>query len=330
MTYTQPQKAVAALLSMGKPEAEAVLARLSKDETDRLLANSRNMRSVPVEDLAAIAFDFEKAFNAAIIYDADTSFHRLVTEARGNGLDADKTPEVEAASEVPAAFGFTAFENADTHEIVEFLADEDAFVAACVLTGLAGDMAGEVLQLLDDTRRADIFRAMAALGEANPFAFQAIDGAANDFFNDRKADSNAGKLTGLARLLNSIDREAAESAIQSLKDTFEEKDLSALRSMLFRFEDIVKLEAGARSAVFDSLSADTITLALRDADEVLRESILSSISQRTRRIIENDLKAQTNINQKAVRTAQKLVVSQILQLAAVGSLALPGNELEAA
>ena len=100
--------------------------------------------------------------------------------------------------------------------------------------------------------------------------------------------------------------------------------------MLFRFEDVVKLEPGTRSAIFDAISADTITLALSDADEGLREAILSSISQRTRRIIENDLKTQTKVNQPAARNAQKLVVSQILELAAVGALALPHDELEAA
>ncbi len=96
-------------------------------------------------------------------------------------------------------------------------------------------------------------------------------------------------------MLNTMEREAADNAINALQDSFNEKELSQLRAMLFRFEDIVRLEPAVRSMVFDSLAAETITLALRDCSESLQEAVLSSISQRTRRIIENDLKAQAKI-----------------------------------
>lgn len=331
MTYTQPQKAVAVLLAMGQPQAAAVLARMSGEETDRLLSNSRKMRSVPPEDLAVIAGDFEQAFNrVAAICDADSRFHQLVSEARGAGEESGSIQAAATVADAPAAFIFTAFVDASTEEIVDFLSNEGILVSACVLARLPGDRAGDILQQLDEQRRAGIFRAMATLGDVLGAALQAIDEAAIGFFNAKKAASNAGKLKSLAKMLNAIDRESADGAIRSLQDTFEEKDLLTLRSMLFRFEDVVKLEAGARSAIFDAIPADTITLALRDADEGLREAILSSISQRTRRIIENDLKAQSKSDHTAVRNARKLIVTQILNQATAGSLKLPTDEAEAA
>jgi flagellar motor switch protein FliG len=331
MKYTQPQKAVAVLLALGQPQAATVLARMSGEETDRLLSNSRKMRSVPPEDLAAIANDFEQAFNrVAAIYDADSRFQQLVSEARGTGDESGSDQATATITEAPAEFVFTAFDKAPVEEIVEFLSSESILVSACVLARLPGDGAGDVLQLFDEPRRQAIFKAMATLGDVQGAALQSIDEAAIGFFNAKKAASNAGKLKGLAKMLNAIDRESAEGAIRSLQDTFEEKDLLALRSMLFRFEDVVKLETTARSAVFDAIPSDTITLALRDADEGLREAILSSISQRTRRIIESDLKVQSKLDQSAVRNAQKLIVSQILNLATAGSLTLPTDDAEAA
>ena len=331
MTYTQPQKAVAVLLAIGQPEAAVVLARLTKAETDRLLSNSRKMRSNFANDLTAIAKDFELAFNRVEpSYDAGSSFQQLLSVVRSPEEKTVSSSENPSESAVSAAFKFSAFNDVDNEGTIGFLANEDIFVSASVLARLPGDSAGEILQMLEGSRRAAIFKAMATMGDAQTSALEAIDEAAQAHFKAAKAASNADKLARLARLLNSIDRESADNAIQALHDTFEEKDISALRSMLFRFEDVVKLEPGTRSAIFDAISADTITLALSDADEGLREAILSSISQRTRRIIENDLKTQTKVNQPAARNAQKLVVSQILELAAVGALALPNDELEAA
>jgi flagellar motor switch protein FliG len=331
MIYTQAQKAVAVLLAMGKSDAAAVLERMSQSETELLLANSRKMRALPPEDLATVADDFENAFaHAADIYDADARFHQLVCETLRNETTQDPLHEFPASDEMAETFSFMAFNEASIDDIIEFLAGEDTLVSACLLSRLPGDIAGEVLQRLEEQHRSSIFRAMAAMEEPHIQALQAIDEAATAFINAKKAASNVGKLNGLAKVLNSIDRDSADSAIISLQGTFEDSDLSLLRSMLFRFEDVIKLEPGARSAVFDAISADTITLALRNTDEALREAILSSISQRTRRVIENDLKTQTKFNVLSVRGAQKSIVSAIMKLASEGVLKLPTDEQQAA
>lgn len=331
MNYTTPQKAVAVLIALGQPEASAVLARMSRQETEILLANSRKMRSVPPEVMAAIAAEFEREFNRAeTIYDPDSKLHQLVADARKPDLGESEPSVLIPVNQAPPSYVFTAFENVPNEEIVEFLSAEDDLVAACVLSRLPGEGVGDILGMMDESRRASLFKAMATLGEPKTAALQAIDAAAGEFFQSKKEADNTEKLKSLARILNSIDRESADGAIRSLQDTFEEKDMSSLRSMLFRFEDITKLEGATRSAVFDAIPADTITMALRDADENLREAILASISQRTRRIIENDLKSPSKANQAAVRNAQKMIVSQILNLSATGSFTLPGNDLEAA
>lgn len=331
MTYHSGQKAVAVLLAIGQPEATHVLSKMSRQEAELLLSNSRRMRSIPPEEMARIASDFEKAFERApAIYNVDERFQNLVLASKEIPTGSADKSDGGGLAEPEKPFAFTAFDDVALEELVRFLDNESVLVSACVLSMLPGDKSGDILQLLDDQRRSRIFSAMASMKEPNGLALQAIDVAASKFFADLKAASNSAKLGGIARMLNTMEREAADNAINALQDSFNEKELSQLRAMLFRFEDIVRLEPAVRSMVFDSLAAETITLALRDCSESLQEAVLSSISQRTRRIIENDLKAQAKIPPASIRDARKQIVAGIMAMAAQGLVSLPQDEAQAA
>ncbi len=83
MTYHSGQKAVAVLLAIGQPEATHVLSKMSRQEAELLLSNSRRMRSIPPEEMARIASDFEKAFERApAIYNVDERFQIFVLRQR--------------------------------------------------------------------------------------------------------------------------------------------------------------------------------------------------------------------------------------------------------
>ncbi|MGB8818284.1 MAG: FliG C-terminal domain-containing protein [Rhizobiaceae bacterium] len=330
-TYAPPQKAVALLIAMGQPNASALLERLTTAETETLMSTSRKMRAVSHDDLVAIVEDFERAFaKGASIINTQTEFQTLVLQ---NGKNAGLPPSNPAETGTQIAAGMSAWEaieGASTDEILEFLANESPQVAAYVLTRMSGEKTGSILQAINPAERAEVFREMATMRDAVSPAIEAIEDAVTIFFAEKQANNNFEKIANLAKILNSIDRETADSAIASLMDKITEKEIAYLKSMMFRFEDVVKLEAAVRSAIFDSVNADTLTMALRQADEDLREAILSAISQRTRRIIENDLKADIKVNSATVRAAQMSIVATVMRLSAQGNFQLPSAELEAA
>jgi flagellar motor switch protein FliG len=331
VTYAPAQKAVALLIAMGQPNASALLERLSPAETELLMNNSRKMRAVSPDDLTAIVEDFERAFaKGTSIINTLTEFQSLISQ--DGKITTSSLTKLDGSETSPAAglSAWEALEAAATDEILEFLADESPQVTAYALTRLSGEKTGSILQAIDPLRRADVFREMATMKNAASPAIEAIETAVTTFFSEKQASNNLEKIANLAKILNSIDRETADGAIASLEDKITKKELVYLKSMMFRFEDVVKLEAPVRSAIFDSVNVDTLTLALREADESLRESILSAISQRTRRIIENDLKADAKANSASVRAAQMSIVATVMRLSAQGDFQLPSTELEAA
>lgn len=331
VTYAPAQKAVALLIAMGQPNASALLERLTEAETELLMDNSRRMRAVSHDDLSAIVEDFERAFaRGASIINTQTEFQTLVLQnGKAGGLPQTTSPET-GTPRVSDTSAWEAIEAATTDEILEFLANEGPQVTAYALTRLSGEKTGSILQAIDPLQRAEVFREMATMRDATSPAIELIEDAVTIFFTEKQASNNFEKIANLAKILNSIDRETADSAVASLEDKITEKELQYLKSMMFRFEDVVKFEAPVRSAIFDSVNADTLTLALRDADDGLKESVLSAISQRTRRIIENDLKAESKVNGASVRAAQMSIVATVMRLSAQGNFQMPSAELEAA
>ena len=80
-----------------------------------------------------------------------------------------------------------------------------------------------------------------------------------------------------------------------------------MRRLLFRFEDIGRLDAKARSTVFDRVQADQVVLALRGTSAELREMVLSSIAARSRRMVEHELESGDEPDPKAVAEARRAI-----------------------
>jgi flagellar motor switch protein FliG len=94
-----------------------------------------------------------------------------------------------------------------------------------------------------------------------------------------------------------------------------------VKSRLFRFEDLPNISKEARTLLCDGLSTEVLTLALREAGEDLKETVLSSISQRTRRMIESELSA-GKARQTDIEQARKSIAALALRMAAEGRIEL--------
>ncbi len=88
----------------------------------------------------------------------------------------------------------------------------------------------------------------------------------------------------------------------------------------------------SRVSLFNDVSGDIITAALRGASMELRESILSSIGARQRRMIESDLAAAGDNNQNPRETAiaRRSIAQEAIRLAASGQIALKEGQPAAA
>ena len=85
----------------------------------------------------------------------------------------------------------------------------------------------------------------------------------------------------------------------------------------------------ARVTLFDGISTELVTLALRKAEPAMIEAVLSSIGARSRRMIESELAAgATTSRTRTSHGARKTIASTAIRLASEGAFELPSTQTQ--
>ncbi len=218
----------------------------------------------------------------------------------------------------------------DDVKIADFLIGENPQVVAYVISRLQSNRAAQVLGLMGRENRASALSRMMYVGELNSEMEAIVEGELISQFGRAKSADSAKGLATVAKILNELEREVTGEILGDLSKTIDSDRITTVRGMLFRFDDVVKMDAPARTRLFDAIPAETLTPALRGASPEVMEAVLSAISQRSRRMIENDLKSAAQARPADVATARKKIVDQVMRFSAEGQLDLPKPELPVA
>ena len=333
MRYTPAQKAVAALVAIGKPKAAELLKHLTRDEISKLMSVAKTMSAVTQDGLELIVGEFETEFTRGSgLLDSSAQMDSILVEsfdeAELAAIRGENKAQAPAKDQKLSAWDVLA--QTEPPMISAYLESENAQVGAYVLSRLPSDRAAEILTLMERGARSLILGRMMSLSDVSEQAEEFVQSELLEQFGQTKKGGSKTALSRVATILNEMDRDTTEEMLGELSLSVEAGEVSAVKSMLFRFDDIIALDASARTMIFDAVATDTLTLALRDALPDLTEAILSSISQRTRRMIESDLKSKVQLRPVDIANARKKIVSEVLRLAGDGRIELPKQELEAA
>lgn len=145
-----------------------------------------------------------------------------------------------------------------------------------------------------------------------------------------EADRNSPGPAKIAEVMNELEKPQVDTLLASL-ETISTDSVKKVRPKIFLFDDILFMPQRSRVQLFNDVSTDVITMALRGSAAELRESILASIGARQRRMIESDLAAgDAGINPRDIAIARRSITQEAIRLSASGQLELKEKEPEAA
>jgi flagellar motor switch protein FliG len=326
MTLTRAQKAAAILVAMGKPSASRLLKFFKQEELKALIEGARLLRTIPQSDLERIVAEFEAEFTegAGLLDSADkmdTILNESLSPEEMNALRGGVPPEVAKAGLPPI---WPDLERLDPARLGAFLSGEHAQTSAMVVSKLSPQTAANVLLTLEKPLRNAVIRRMVTLSEVPEAATKMIENQLrNRVLTDTSSKDTSAGQARVASLLNEMDKAQLDEVMLDL-EVAGTPDLDGIKARLFSFEDILLLTQKARGALFDGLSTEQVTLALRDASPELRESVLSSIGARSRRMIEAELGQEVNGIQPAdIVQARRTIASTAIRMAREGAFELP-------
>lgn len=323
---TKAQKAAAVLVAMGKPSAGRLLRFFKHEELKALIDAARQLRTIPQSELENIVAEFEEEFTeGAGLLDSADQMNTIINES----LSAEEISALMGwgkpsliSQEAPPIWPDLA--ELAPERLQALIKDEHPQTIAMVFSNLDSEAAANVLVTFDKKTRAEILKRMLAMTTVQPAAKQLVENQlrARMLTESRSRDASAGQAK-VASVLNALDKQVLDEIVSDLEESGVD-GVEEVKARLFTFDDIVLLDQKSRVTLFDGMSTEIITLALRDAPAELVEAVLSALGARARRLIEAELSIPSDAATPAeISQARKRIAGTAISLASNGVIDLP-------
>ncbi|MDX1149734.1 flagellar motor switch protein FliG [Sinorhizobium medicae] len=327
---SQTEKAAAVLLAMGKSIAGKLLKFFTQSELQAIIAAAQSLRAVPPHELEALVNEFEDLLTeGAGLMDNAKAMESILEE----GLTPDEVDGLlgrRATFQSYEANIWDRLMDCDPIIIARLLAQEHPQTIAYVLSMMPSSFGAKVLLQLSDKQRPEILNRAVNIKNVNPKAAAIIEARVFEIIEEMEAERNSPGPAKIAEVMNELDKPQVDTLLASL-ETISTASAKKVRPKIFLFDDILFMPQRSRVQLFNDVSTDVITMALRGSASELRESILASIGARQRRMIESDLAVgEAGINPRDIAIARRSITQEAIRLSANGQLELKEKEPEAA
>lgn len=322
-----PEKVAALLLSLDKFVAKRILKHFNQNELRQITKFAASLGSVPATTLEPLIDKFSDQFSSGVSL--------VGTAGEAEQMLTGIIPPEEVAdimSDVLGNSNHLLWERLSTVSdsvLVGYLAKEHPQTAALILSKLNSSSAARVLGRLPSEVRNALMRRMLATKPVVNVAMRILETTIQEDLLLDVASNTAGVTNArMAEIINRMEREQIESVLQNLAET-RPKTAEALKSLLFTFEDILKLSPRARMVLFDQIPPERVILALRGTDPATRDPILGALSSRIRRMVEQELASGDSPPRRDITKARRLIADAALKLAEEGKIELENPDDDA-
>ena len=319
------ERAAILMMSLGEKEAAAILRHMEPREVQRLGEVMASLSHVTRERIDEVLNHFVQAVEeeTALGLDAEDFVRNTLVEAFGVEKAASLIDRIITR---PNSKGIETLKWLDARAIAEIFRQEHPQIVAIVLSYLQNDQAAEVLKHFPSERRRDIVLRIATLDGVQPSALEELDRIlekqyAGDFGLTSPASDG---VTTVANILNFLDPDTESDITEYLK----EKDAELaekIENSMFVFDNLLDIDDRGIQALLREVSSEVLLIALKGADEAVKQKIFKNMSQRAAEMLRDDLEAKGPVRLSEVEEAQKEILAIAKRMADAGEIALGGK-----
>jgi flagellar motor switch protein FliG len=131
-----------------------------------------------------------------------------------------------------------------------------------------------------------------------------------------------------ADIMNFLDSSIEGQLMDSIREV--DSDLSGqIEDLMFVFDNLADVDDKGIQALLREVSSDVLVLALKGADDGIKEKVFKNMSKRAAELLRDDLEARGPVRVSDVETAQKEVLTIARRMADAGEIVLGGAGGEA-
>lgn len=317
------------LLTLGEQEAAEVLKHMGAKDVQRVGSAMAQMANVSRDEVSGVLTNFTTVIESqtSLGVGADEYIRKVLINALGEDKASGVIDRILVGR---SSKGLEALKWMDARAVFEVIRLEHPQIVAIVLAYLDPDQAAEVLALLPEWLRADVVMRIATLDGIQPSALSELDEIMEKQFagNGNSKSSTMGGPKVAANILNFMDMTMGTTLMEHVQKT-DEALSTRIQDLMFVFDNLLEVDDRGMQELLRQVQSDRLLLAMKGAEDGLKEKIFKNMSQRAAEMLKDDLEAKGPVRLSEVEAAQKEILAVARRMAEAGTLALGGKGGEA-
>jgi len=318
-------RAAILLLTLGESEAAQVLKHMGAKEVQRIGTAMAKLANVSREEVHGVISEFAQTVESqtSVGVGADEFLRKVLVDALGQDKAASIIDRINIGRSTK---GLDALKWMDARAVCELIRLEHPQIIAIVLAYLDPDQAAEVLSYLPANVRPDVVARIATLDGVQASALTELD----DIIEKQFAGKSGGKSSVLggakaaAEIINFLEP-SQESALMEQIEKSDEALAARILDLVFVFDNLIDVDDRGMQELLRQVPAEKLLLAMKGAEDALKEKIYKNMSQRAAEMLRDDLEAKGPVRLSEVEAAQKEILQIARKLAEAGTIALAGK-----
>jgi flagellar motor switch protein FliG len=320
------EKAAIIMLVLGEKHGAKVWPLLDDDEIRTISLAMSQLGSIDSTMVENLINDFVSRMSSsgAVTGDFDRTESLLAKL-----LPKDRAESIMSEIRGPAGRNmWQKLSNIQDAVLANYLKNEYPQTVAVILSKIKPDQAARVLGILPDDFAMDVVQRMLKMEAVSKDVLERIEETLRtEFISNLSMSSRRDSHELMAEIFNAFDRQTEVRFLGSL-DERSRDSAQRIRSLMFTFDDLLKLDPGSVQTLLRGIEKDTLAMALKGASEQARTFFLGNMSTRAAKNLEDDMDGLGPVRLKEVDDAQQKMVLLTKDLAAKGEIMISKNRAE--
>ena len=314
-TLTGTDKSVILLMTIGEDRAAEVFKHLSQREVQILSAAMANVRQISNKQLTEVLAEFEQEAEQFAALNVNATEYLRSASLREDILETRDT-----------ASGIETLNFMEPQSAADLIRDEHPQIIATILVHLKRGQAADILALFDERLRHDVMLRIATFGGVQPAALAELTEVLNNLLDGQNLKrSKMGGVRTAAEIINLMKTQQEEAVITAVRE-FDGELAQKIIDEMFLFENLVEVDDRSIQRLLQEVDSESLLIALKGAEQPLREKFLRNMSQRAADILRDDLANRGPVRLSQVENEQKAILLIVRRLAETGEMVIGSGD----
>ena len=319
------QKSAILMMLLGEDEASEILKNLSPKEVQHIGTAMYSVEGLDQETVNKVLDEF-----LAIIKEQTSlglGAGNYIQNVLNKALGSDRAQSVLGRiTPSESSNAIEILEWMDSRAIAELISDEHPQIIALIVSYLDPAQGSDVLAMLDEKLQPEIVKRIATIQTVQPDALKDLELVMQKKFaaNTSLRASQVGGVKAAASIMNFMKGEDEQRVFKEIAK-FSKNLMSEIQEAMFVFDNLIKSDDKSLQMILRSVETEDLVLAMKGADEILRDKLFACMSQRAAANIQDEMEALGPVRLTEVQEAQKRIINAARRMSDEGTIVLAGR-----